>query len=163
MVRRRCRLILVVDAAADPAAGFADLGNAVRKIRIDLDVDIDFDPTLHIGSRAKPLDPFDWFASATIDYGGGEKGLLIYLKPADLPDMAMDVRAYRNANESFPHQSTANQFFTESQFESYRQLGLIEMAGLAPAAGSLEKLFADAKIQLLRPPAVPPKADNSEP
>jgi hypothetical protein len=126
-------------------------------------VDIDFDPTLHIGSRAKPLDPFDWFASAAIDYGGGEKGLLIYLKPADSPDMTMDVRAYRNANDSFPHQSTANQFFTESQFESYRQLGRIEMEGLAPAAGSLQQLFGAARNQLLRPPAVQPKADISEP
>ena len=33
------------------------------------------------------------------------------------------VRSYAVANPSFPHQSTGDQFFSESQFESYRALG----------------------------------------
>ena len=43
MVRRRCRFILVSDAGSDPAGAFEDLGNAVRKIWIDLGVRIEFD------------------------------------------------------------------------------------------------------------------------
>jgi hypothetical protein len=43
MVRRRCRWILVSDADADPDRGFEDLGNAVRKIWIDLGVRITFE------------------------------------------------------------------------------------------------------------------------
>ena len=31
---------------------------------------------------------------------------------------------YQSRNPQFPHQSTADQFFSESQFESYRRLGL---------------------------------------
>ena len=42
MVRRRCRCIVVSDAGADPNYAFEDLGNAVRKIAIDLGVDIRF-------------------------------------------------------------------------------------------------------------------------
>ncbi len=38
MVLRRCRFIVVVDAGADPSYTKEDLGNAVRKIRIDLGV-----------------------------------------------------------------------------------------------------------------------------
>lgn len=34
------------------------------------------------------------------------------------------MHQYRAAHSAFPHESTADQFFTESQFESYRQLGL---------------------------------------
>lgn len=30
---------------------------------------------------------------------------------------------YRNRNPSFPHESTADQFFDEGQFEAYRALG----------------------------------------
>ena len=33
------------------------------------------------------------------------------------------VRSYAIANPDFPHQSTADQFFSELQFESYRALG----------------------------------------
>ena len=39
MVRRRCRRIVVVDAAADPQYAYGDLENAIRKIRIALNDD----------------------------------------------------------------------------------------------------------------------------
>ena len=37
--------------------------------------------------------------------------------------MPADVLAYWADHDDFPHQSTADQFFEESQFESYRALG----------------------------------------
>ncbi len=43
MVRRRCRFIVVVDGGCDPDFHYDDLGNALRKIRIDLRIPIDFD------------------------------------------------------------------------------------------------------------------------
>ena len=43
MVRRRCRLIVVIDAGEDAKFAFEDLGNAVRKIYIDLGIRITFD------------------------------------------------------------------------------------------------------------------------
>lgn len=151
MVRRRCRHIVVVDAGADPDADFGDLGNAVHKIRIDHNIEIKFHPTLEIGSRLKPLKPFYWFAYAKIVYPeGGPEGELIYIKPSDLPDMPMDVRAYRNANDSFPHQPTYDQFFGETQFESYRQLGLSEMQELAGTAATLADLFAHVQTELAK-------------
>ena len=33
------------------------------------------------------------------------------------------VRDYRAKHPSFPHESTADQFFDETQFEAYRALG----------------------------------------
>ena len=41
MVLRRCHCIVVCDASCDSARSFVDLGNAIRKIRIDLGIDID--------------------------------------------------------------------------------------------------------------------------
>src|SRR6186713_1045162 len=41
MVLRRCRFIVVSDASTDPKCQLEDLGNAIRKIRIDLGVPID--------------------------------------------------------------------------------------------------------------------------
>jgi predicted acylesterase/phospholipase RssA len=151
MVRRRCRHIVVVDAGADPDSNFEDLGNAVHKIRIDQDVEVNFHPTLKIGSRQDPLEPFYWYAHAKISYPEGATGELIYIKPSDLRDMPMDVRAYRNANDSFPHQPTYDQFFGESQFESYRQLGFSEMQELADKAESFADLFMLVKTKLAPP------------
>ena len=155
MVRRRCRQIFIVDADADPDAGFCELGNAVRKIRIDMDIDIAFDPAVAIGSRSNPVQPFHCVAYGKIFYPDTEQpGELIYLKPADLPSMPMDVRAYRNANSDFPHESTLEQFFEESQFESYRQLGLSETATLSPGARTMDDFYRGVRSQLLHSKAV---------
>ncbi|MDQ3413428.1 MAG: hypothetical protein M3480_00380, partial [Verrucomicrobiota bacterium] len=43
MVLRRCHYIVVSDAGEDPLCSFADLGSAVRKIRIDFGISIEFD------------------------------------------------------------------------------------------------------------------------
>ncbi len=152
MLRRRCRYIVVVDAGEDSKAWFEDLGNAIRKARIDFNVEIDFDPPVGIGSRDKPSTPFRSFACAIIRYPESQTtGRLIYLKPCAPPDMPMDVRSYFNAHPNFPHDSTAEQFFTESEFESYRQLGQTEALKLIRGAATLEACF-DAADKRLRQP-----------
>jgi len=57
-----------------------------------------------------------------IDHGA-TAGLLIYLKPSLTGNEPADVTEYANGHEEFPHEPTADQFFDESQFESYRALG----------------------------------------
>src|SRR5579859_2788779 len=124
MVLRRCRQIVVLDSGCDPTFTYEDLGNALRKIRIDLKIPIDFDDQyiqpLHEKKRR--------CAIATIRYSAVDAswpdGHLIYIKPILLGTEPPDVEAYAAANPSFPHQSTGNQWFNESQTESYRMLGL---------------------------------------
>ena len=122
MVRRRCRFILVSDAGQDLNCHFEDLGNAVRKIRIDLGVPIEF-KKLVIEARATPARPGVDCAIAVIRYRDARPGLLIYLKPGYHGNESPDVRSYANLHTDFPHENTADQFFTESQMESYRTLG----------------------------------------
>ncbi len=38
-------------------------------------------------------------------------------------DEPADVLRYHSSHPSFPHESTAEQFFDEAQWESYRRLG----------------------------------------
>jgi hypothetical protein len=49
--------------------------------------------------------------------------VIVYLKASLTGDEPADVREYRERQPEFPHQSTGDQFFDESQFESYRALG----------------------------------------
>jgi hypothetical protein len=118
MVMRRCRQIVVLDAGCDPDFTFDDLGNALRKIRIDMGISIQFHSTCVKEQRR--------WAYATIPYSsdGREDGVLIYIKPMMTGDEPPDVAAYRASHCDFPHQSTANQFYDEAQTESYRMLGL---------------------------------------
>jgi hypothetical protein len=55
---------------------------------------------------------------------GAPSGTLIYLKASLSGDEPVDVLHYASQNKTFPHQTTNDQFFNESQFESYRRLGL---------------------------------------
>lgn len=62
-----------------------------------------------------------------IDYdcvdGNGYQGEIIFIKPVLKGQEPPDIRAYAASHPKFPHEATANQFFNESQLESYRHLG----------------------------------------
>ncbi|HYW06635.1 MAG TPA: patatin-like phospholipase family protein [Longimicrobium sp.] len=122
MVLRRCAVIVVADGGCDEKFDFADLGNAVRKIRVDLGIPIEFPRDFPIG-----VDDGSHLVRGTIRYSaadpGAADGVLLYVKPALTGDEPRDVAAYARVSKQFPHESTADQFFSESQFESYRALG----------------------------------------
>ena len=54
LVRRRCRYIVACDAGQDGAFDLADLGNAIRKCRVDFGLDIDISLCPRISSH------FEW-------------------------------------------------------------------------------------------------------
>ena len=141
MVMRRCKKIIVVDAGADPKCQFEDLGNALRKIEIDLGIPIRFS-NLEMHAGAQPENRY--CAVAKIDYecvddeaGLSEKerealaGKLIYIKAAITGKEPPDIKQYALTHDDFPHETTANQFFNEAQFESYRHLGSHEVETIA--------------------------------
>jgi hypothetical protein len=158
MVRRRCKLIVVSDAGCDPGYTFEDLGNAVRKIAIDLGVPIRFHGLADL--RPRRVDGKDigsghpYHAIGEIDYpaadGGdaGHKGVILYLKPGyHGSEITAAVRSYAMANRQFPHDDTINQWFGESQIESYRALGFEIMDNLLSTA--LERLTGETNITMM--------------
>jgi len=127
MVLRRCHIIIASDGAQDENYEFNDLGNAIRKIRIDLGVPIEFDDVPIF--KEVPQDKqgrycaFGRIRYSAVDGDGVEDGVLVYIKPAIYGREPRDVLQYKEANDDFPHQTTGDQFFDEPQFESYRMLG----------------------------------------
>lgn len=123
MILRRCQTIVVVDSGQDSEFSFEDLGNALRKIRIDCKVSIEFDEDTFRALREKK----SRFALATIKYppvsAGAQRGQLIYIKPLLMGNEPPDVISYANAHSTFPHETTSDQWYDESQTESYRMLG----------------------------------------
>jgi hypothetical protein len=137
MIVRRCHFIVLSDAGADPDCDFTDLANAMRKVRIDLGVPITVRGEMRIVSRAKTRGgpPARYCAIVDIDYAevdGPEavNGILLYVKPCFYGGEPTDIFNYASAHATFPHESTADQFFSESQFESYRMLGFYTMQSI---------------------------------
>ena len=86
---------------------------------IDLHVAVDFIVPLVKGNDSLNASG----ALARVTYHDGSMGLMLYLKPW-LPEyLTAGVLAYSAEHPSFPHESTADQFFEENQFGSYRALG----------------------------------------
>jgi hypothetical protein len=139
LVRRRCRFIVSVDAAADPERGFADLGNAVQKCRVDFGVDINLDVSA-LRPQANGLAARSC-AVGTIEYRDGSRGTLLYVKPTLTGEEPNDIQHYARTHPSFPHEPTVDQYFDEAQFESYRRLGQdVMMRALEPV---LERVGAE--------------------
>jgi hypothetical protein len=132
MVLRRCRYIVISDGGCDPKFTFEDLGNAIRKIRTDLGVPIDIKQMFMFPRTPDSAFPEGrYVATAAIRYsaidgnGTDKDGTLVYLKAGLYSETYFPKDVYNYATESadFPHETTADQFFSESQFESYRALG----------------------------------------
>jgi hypothetical protein len=162
LIKRRCRYIIVCDADADGTYSFGDLGNAIRKCREDIGVEIELKTsalcpsgpseekqsgTAGDAGSATPKDKLSHchWAVGTIHYDlvdpGAKNGILIYLKTSITGDEPADVLNYRCEHPDFPHQSTSEQWFAESQFESYRCLGQHCIRKLfEPVSGAMKDL-----------------------
>lgn len=151
LFRREVKIIVLSDASCDPDYSMDDLSRALVLAHADFGVAVDFQgldakksagiwkkldespeqpntyrgkgyPWVNDGVRAKILR--DGYAVGTITYPTqSEPGYLIYIKPALIEYAPLNALSYAINNPDFPHQSTAEQFFSELRFEAYRSLG----------------------------------------
>jgi len=139
LIRRHCRLIVACDADCDPQYSFDNLLSLIEKARTDFGARIEL--------NCEPIRPAAGTRESGVSHAVGtiyydpnnlnDTGTLIFIKaslpkkevtgvkpsaPAEkmLPD---DVWQYATLHPTFPHQTTADQWFDELQFESYRALG----------------------------------------
>ncbi len=150
LIRRRVPFIVICDDGCDPQRTLDDLGNLVRKARIDFDAEIRiFDKTdiaehvpipmrPHIGTLAQlqQIDPATGCSPhaavlAWVNYADqAEPSLLLLLKPTITGRESVDVLNYHAQHPAFPQESTMDQFFDEAQWESYRKLGALAAEAL---------------------------------
>jgi Patatin-like phospholipase len=122
LIRRRCKVIIACDAECDELLQFGGLGNVLRISGTDFGAQIDLDvKSIRTQKQGHSLADS---AVGKIKYDNGSIGYLVYLKASITGDEDASVAQYRASHPSFPHETTADQFFSEDQFESYRKLGL---------------------------------------
>jgi hypothetical protein len=183
LVRRRLKLIIVCDASADPKFNFSELANAIQKVRADFGAIIDINDEQLATLMPRAADSAGTTGMADSASAGAsrgyliapirystrvgqnphnlrEVGTLILLRATAFRGSPADVFCYRREHPEFPDQSTADQFFDEKQFDSYRELGYvtadhmlkeIEASGLEPEDCQSSKGYAaPTKHQIAR-------------
>jgi len=136
LVERGCRYVVLLDCGADPGPCFADLGDAIRRCRIDFGAEISLSvqgfldraqdnglATRHVvvGKILYRKEHWDQLGLASSD-DADRTGVIVWVKPAVTAADSADVRQYKLQNPNFPHQTTVDQWYDEAQFESYRKL-----------------------------------------
>lgn len=166
LIKRELDFIILSDASCDPRYEFGDVENLVRKARIDFGAEIDF-YSREEACRLFPstcegltvLSPEDVannhscrgvllarirYRERLVAQADGPpllkrpEGTLLVVKPNLHNALDVDVLAYAQKHEAFPHESTGDQSFDEAQWESYHRLG--EDFGLAMQEAWLAQL-----------------------
>ena len=125
LLKRRAKLVIASDSECDPDYFFNSLNSSLRCIFVDEGIKIDM---------ATPPKAFDkdssgytksHFMIGRILYPDRpwQASWLIVLKSSVNGDELTPILNYKKKCPDFPHETTANQFFTEEQFEAYRALG----------------------------------------
>jgi hypothetical protein len=156
MVFRRCRNIVVVDGSQDEPYSFEDLGNAVRKIRVDLGIAIEFPEGIPIYGPRDLGNRYCALGNIRYDRADppGPQGRLLYIKACLNGTEPEDVLHYASLDPSFPQQGTEQLWFNESQFESYRRLGqhimerITSHAPNRPVGSIIDDVFARAEAYI---------------
>ncbi|MFZ4285702.1 hypothetical protein [Variovorax sp. HJSM1_2] len=153
LLKRELDFIILSDASCDARYEFADLENLVRKARIDFGAEIDFynqheaarlfateSPDLTVLSPEDMADnhscrgvmiariryrerPGPMGADGRPGPAYRPEGTLLVVKPNLHDALDVDLLAYAQKHQSFPHESTGDQSFDEAQWESYHRLG----------------------------------------
>ena len=139
LIRRNCRFIVCIDADSRPDI-HENIGRVVRMARIDFNALIDID--------ADDLTPVDGMCNAHFVVGrihydndrdpsdpnfqeDKKQGVIVWISLAMTGDEPEDLQQYQVATNQFPYAPTfPDQFFSEDQFESYRELGVHSVANL---------------------------------
>lgn len=127
LIRRRCGFVIASDAGQDATGSCGELAMVLRRVLVDFGV------TVHMDVRDLVPDDRTGFSKRSIAVGtihypptnteASRIGFLFYVKMTMTGDEPMEVLSYRKRHQDFPHRTTADQFFSESQFESFRRLG----------------------------------------
>lgn len=161
---RGIRLIVVCDCGCDPNYQFDDLANLIRLTRIDFGTEVEVDRDI---AATRPFDQFfgtpeEFRPESAARHAPGKCALLlnvyhsdgsyrarrpdarvVVIKPRMVPDLPSDLVQYHASHGDFPQQPTADQFYDEAQWESYRKLGMELVKRVFGAGGDVAQRADD--------------------
>ena len=143
LLRRRCRLILAVDATEDGNYEFDGLATMMNRARSRWGIEfrdcveekpVTF-PTELVPDKSTGFGRNRFWAVRirypSVNGSAKSEGLLVYVKSVILEDDPMALCQHKKVSEAFPNDPTSDQFFDPELFESYRFLGFTAAIQLA--------------------------------
>lgn len=127
LIRRRCRVVVCVDASGDPYGTLATLREAIDlawqdcRARINIDL-TGLDPRPFSDGTPAKL-PATNVATGQITYADDSCGWLLFGKLMVAADSTPELRSYASLDKLFPRYSTADQFLSEAEFRHLVLLG----------------------------------------
>ena len=142
LLRRRCDVIWCFDAAGDQVGKFHTLGEALALAFAELNVSVDIDPAVLVGSGLPTNESASDFAFGTIRYADGQTGLLIYVRAAVTKADPWALLSYADSHVVFPGDPTLNQLYDYARFDAYHALGRSAASHAVTAAADLRRWAA---------------------
>jgi len=103
-----------------PRAPHGESGHSDRQPKIDLGIRVS---ASHLLLARVDYPDDEQLGPGFSSTDGKAHSLLVILKPTLTGDEPLDVLQYAASHPTFPQETTADQFFDEAQWESYRRLG----------------------------------------
>lgn len=137
---RKLKVIVVCDCGCDHPYQFEDLANLIRLARIDFGIELAIDRAVtgvellrdifgtpeEVAVRPAMNDKcaimLNVYDSRPVR-STTPRCRIVLVKPKLIKSVPIDVKQYADTHEAFPQEPTADQFFDEAQWESYRKLG----------------------------------------
>ncbi|MEP6833862.1 MAG: hypothetical protein ABJB74_10725 [Gemmatimonas sp.] len=158
LLQRRCKVIIAIDAEQDASLTFGSFTEALRHAYVDEGINVDIDLSMIRPDKVTGYSR-SHCAVGRILYPDrkDQASWLIYVKNSLTGDEPEPVLNYKSAAPAFPHETTADQFFTDAQFESYRALGAHIAKSVFAQWGSSEVFRHAANAHAPKPvvPVVP--------
>ncbi|HET7474829.1 MAG TPA: hypothetical protein VFJ97_02255 [Dermatophilaceae bacterium] len=118
-LRRRPSSIFMMDGSGDTEDEFPAMGDAIATARMDLGVEVSFDPA----PMRRDMTARRAWTLATARYPDGHRCRIVYVKAVLAGELPWDVQAYRLRHPGFPSWANELEVYDEFDFEAYRQLG----------------------------------------
>lgn len=123
LLKRRLKFIIASDAECDPEHLFNSLNNSIRRAYVDENIKV----SICLDDLEPDIDGFTHkhYTIGRIFYPDRpwQKSWLLVIKNTMTGGESSPIRNYKKKSPEFPHETTADQFFSEEQFEAYRSLG----------------------------------------
>jgi len=131
-LRRRPKDIIMLDGSGDAEDMFPTMGRAIATARMDLNLEVKFDPRAMM-TRSQPGLPGKgapraaWTTATArwLNQDGQDVGQtrIHYIKCVMPVGVSWDLQAYQRQHPEFPATSNSLEMYNEFEFEAFRQLG----------------------------------------
>jgi hypothetical protein len=131
LLKRRCRLIIACDACQDEQHSFLDFSKLLTRMRLEQGITIrpieESEKAVTLNSLVPDKQRYtkDHFLVAEVIYPdeSARRSYLVYIKSSLTGDEPTELVQYHRFNPTFPHDPTADQFYSADRFAAYSQLG----------------------------------------